>query len=284
MTIPKIAVVGSVNLDIVASGDRLPAPGETVTGATLARYPGGKGANQALAARRLGADVALHACVGRDADAEAALTLLRAGGVNLDACHALEEHATGVALIAVSADGENQIVVAPGANAAFAPELLTPPDAGAVIVQLETPTATIEKAAACHAFFALNVAPARALPAELLARADLVVANESEAAFYGDALFAGDGLAALTYGAQGAALFQNGVEIARASAPSVTAVDTTGCGDTFVAALVVGLMELREPGDALARACAAGGLAATKAGAQTSFPTRAELDAFLDQA
>ena len=121
---PHITVVGSVNLDIVARGERLPRPGETVTGATLARHPGGKGANQALAARRLGAEVCLVARVGRDAAADEALALLRAGGVDLSRCGVDDEAATGVALIAVAADGENQIVVAPGANARLAPTML----------------------------------------------------------------------------------------------------------------------------------------------------------------
>ena len=118
---PHITVVGSVNLDFVARGARLPAPGETVTGATLARHPGGKGANQALAARRLGAEVRLVARVGRDTLAAEALQLLRAGGVDLAGCREDAQAATGVALIAVSAEGENQIVVAPGANARLRP-------------------------------------------------------------------------------------------------------------------------------------------------------------------
>jgi len=281
-----IVVIGSVNLDIVAAAETLPAPGETVTGATLARYPGGKGANQALAARRLGATVKLLARVGADAAADDALALLRRDGVDLSACAVDDTEATGVALIAVSADGENQIVVAPGANAAFTPDRLTdamfPADTDAVICQLETPAETIAKAAEkARGLFCINVAPARPLPPELLASAGLIIANETEATFYGDALHSGDGMAAITYGAKGAALFVNGQEIARAAPPSVTAVDTTGCGDAFVAALVVGLVEDLEPADALTRACAVGALAATRAGAQTSLPTRAEVDAFL---
>jgi ribokinase len=121
-----ITVVGSVNLDLVASVATLPAPGETVTGATLARHPGGKGANQALAARRLGAEVRLVARVGADAMAEEALALLRADGVDLTGCTSDETAPTGVALIAVAADGENQIVVASGANGAFLPAHLEP--------------------------------------------------------------------------------------------------------------------------------------------------------------
>jgi len=193
----RIVVIGSVNLDIVACAEKLPAPGETVTGALLARYPGGKGANQALAARRLGADVKLLARVGADAAADEALALLRRDGVDLSACAVDDTEATGVALIAVSADGENQIVVAPGANAAFTPDLLTddhvPAGVDAIICQLETPPDTIAKAAEnARGLFCINVAPARPLPPELLASAGLIIANETEAAFYGDALFAGE--------------------------------------------------------------------------------------------
>ena len=124
---PSIVVVGSVNLDIVATAERLPKAGETVTGAEIDRFPGGKGANQALAARRLGARVSLVAAVGDDANAHEALELLRREGVDLSYCHVESDAATGVALIAVSASGENQIVVAPGANRLLAPDTLTPP-------------------------------------------------------------------------------------------------------------------------------------------------------------
>ena len=280
----KIAVVGSVNLDIVAAAPRLPAPGETVTGARLARFPGGKGANQALAARRLGAEVRLHAHFGADAAADEALLLLRAEGVDLSACVASLAEPTGVALIAVAPDGENQIVVAPGANAAFTPEALGPISADAVICQLEIPLAVVEKAARAPGFFCLNAAPARALSEALLARVALLVVNEAEAAFYGEGLKACGGLVAITRGAQGAALYKGGAEIARARPPKVDAVDATGAGDAFVAALTLALFEERDPAAALAFACAAGALAATRPGAQPSLPTRAEVDAILTRA
>ncbi|MDH3806668.1 MAG: PfkB family carbohydrate kinase, partial [Gammaproteobacteria bacterium] len=130
---PSIVVVGSVNLDIVATAKRLPVAGETVTDAELGRFPGGKGANQALAAQRLGADVKLVARVGADSTADEALTLLRKGGVDLSNVESVEDMATGVALIAVAASGENQIVVAPGANRSLSPESLTIPAADALI-------------------------------------------------------------------------------------------------------------------------------------------------------
>lgn len=281
-TAPKIAVVGSVNLDFVATGAKLPAPGETVTGATLSRHPGGKGANQALAAQLMGAEVTLHARVGKDPIAGEALALLAAGGVNLSGL-TIDDHApTGVALIAVGTSGENQIVVCPGANLRFTPELLGPTDADAVICQLEIPTETVLKAAQeARGLFAVNLAPAAPVPDALLARADLIIVNEPEAAFYGPALKKTGKLVATTYGKRGAALHRDGVQIAGAEPPQVKAIDTVGAGDCFVAALVVALVEGRDPKSALRRACAAGALATTKSGAQPSFPTRTEVDRIL---
>ena len=185
----RIAVVGSVNLDIVAKAERLPIAGETVTDASLHRYPGGKGANQALAARRLGADVTLYACVGEDASAGEALALLREGGVNLEACEAATEP-TGTALIAVSASGENQIVVAPGANRCLTADAFDASDYDAVVCQLEVPVATLEAVCQKQAdtLVCMNLAPALPIPDELVRCADLIVVNETEAQFYGEAL------------------------------------------------------------------------------------------------
>jgi len=280
MTAPQITVVGSVNLDLVAAAPSLPRPGETVTGATLARHPGGKGANQALAARRLGAWVRLVARVGEDAMAGEALALLRAEGVDLSACEADPERPTGVALIAVGPDGENQIVVAPGANAAFTPELLKGPMVGALICQLELPAATVAKAVEmAKGFVCVNLAPALDVPDPVLERADLIVVNETEAAHYGGRLNAAKGLVAITWGARGAGLFRGAELIARAAPPKVEAVDATGAGDSFVAALTFALIEGLETSSALAFACAAGALAATRPGAQPSLPTRADVEA-----
>ena len=278
----NIAVVGSVNLDIVAKADRLPVAGETITDATLNRFPGGKGANQALAARRLGADVALLACVGQDASAEEALALLRAGGVNLDGCRAVADAPTGTALIAVAASGENQIVVAPGANRHLLPDTLALPRADAVICQLEVPVATLE--AVCEGadgLVCMNLAPALPVPESLAQCADLIVVNETEAQFYGESLRRNAKLLAVTQGSRGAALYREGQEIATASPPAVSVVDTTGAGDTFTAALTVAIVEKMEPERALRFACAAGALATTVAGAQPSLPLRHEVDALL---
>lgn len=275
-----ITVVGSVNLDVVAHAPALPRAGETVTGASLARHPGGKGANQALAARRLGAWVRLVARVGEDAMAGEALALLDAEGVDLSGCQADPEQPTGVALIAVGPDGENQIVVAPGANAAFTPDLMKGPVVGSLICQLELPPATVAKAVEmAKGFVCVNLAPALEVPDPVLRRASLIVVNESEAAHYGGRLGAAQGLVAVTWGARGAGLFKGGELIARAIPPKVEAVDATGAGDCFVAALTLALVEGFEAGEALAFACAAGALTATRRGAQPSLPTRAEVEA-----
>ena len=279
---PTVAVVGSIILDIVAAGARLPGPGETVTGATLARYPGGKGANQALAAQRMGARTTLYGRIGNDAIANEAMSLLIEGGVHLASMTVDAEAPTGTALIAVASNGENQIVVCPGANEHFTPDLLGPVDADAVIGQLEVPVETVLKAATgARKLFAVNLAPACDVPKALLERADLIIVNETEAKFYGIALNTAPGLVATTFGKNGAVLHKGGAQIALATPPKVCAIDTVGAGDSFVAALVVSLVEGRSPQEALARACAAGALAATKRGAQPSLPTREEVEEIL---
>ena len=275
---PTVAVIGSVNLDIVARVARLPAPGETVTGAKLHRFPGGKGANQALAAQRLGADVSLVARVGDDAAADEALALLREGGVDLSACEAVPDVATGTALIAVAPSGENQIVVAPGANSLLVPDRVKVPVADAVICQLEVPVATIASVAKTFdGFFCVNLAPAMEIDVAVLQRADLVVVNETESDWYGASLSACTGLVATTRGAGVASLERDGELVAEARPPAIEAVDATGAGDTFTAALTVALVEGQTPVKALQFACAAGAIAATKMGAQPSLPMRSEV-------
>ena len=276
----SIIVVGSVNLDIVASVDKLPKPGETVTGAALNRYPGGKGANQALAAKRLGADVTLLADVGDDAEAADALALLRAGGVDLSQVSVSPALRTGTALIAVSKAGENHIVVAPGANAEL--RVADLPQADALICQLEVPEPTVARAAAeFGGFFCVNLAPARHVDVGILQRADLVVVNESEADWYGESLSACHGLVAKTHGSRGADLLKDGEVLASATPPEVDAVDTTAAGDAFTAALTVALVEGMSSQESLQFACVAGALACTKSGAQPSLPSREEVEAIL---
>ena len=268
---PRITVVGSANVDLVARCERLPRPGETVTDATLQRVPGGKGGNQAVAAARLGAQVRFVGRIGRD---DLALATLRDEGVDIGGV-VRDDGESGVALIFVDAEGENVIVVAPGANRRLTPEDVTIGEADAVICQLEIPVEAVRAAAAQANFFCLNAAPARG---PLPVRPDLLVVNRYEYETVGPV---GDGVVALTLGADGAVLLDGGREVARARPPRVQAVDGTAAGDAFCAALVVGLLEGRERGAALARACAAGALAASRAGAQPSLPTAAEVDAVL---
>ena len=261
----ELTVVGSINLDLVARVERLPRAGETVVGHDFLRVPGGKGANQAVAAARLGARVRMVGAVGDDPFADEALAGLRDAGVELELARA---GATGVALILVDDTGENEIVVVPGANAHVPP---TSPG-GAVLCQLEVPDEVVRAAAQGATFFALNAAPARPIDLE----PDLLIVNRLE-----HEVVSRGKLVAVTYGAEGAALFENGREIARATPPRVDAVDGTAAGDAFAACLVVSLLEGRDREEALTRACAAGALAASQLGAQPSLPTADDVAAIL---
>ncbi|MGH8911498.1 MAG: ribokinase, partial [Acidimicrobiia bacterium] len=275
-------VVGSVNLDLVMRVNKLPVPGETVSGGRFARNPGGKGANQALAARRLGAEVKLVAAVGDDEAAEAALALLEEAGVDLSRCWVHATLPTGVASILVDEHGENLIAVAPGANRGLTPEALELDPGEAIISQLEIPIETVEAAAnMTTGFFCLNAAPAREVPHDVLRRADLVVVNEVEHAALGVNLSESKGLVALTLGAGGATLYRHGRQVAKATPPPVEVVDSVGAGDCFVAALTVSLLDGLAPDLALRRAVIAGALATAGEGAQPSMPTADEVDALM---
>jgi ribokinase len=263
---PSLTVVGSINLDLVTKVGRLPRPGETLSGAALERVPGGKGANQAVAAARLGANVRMIGCVGADPMAGEALAGLRAAGVELAVREV--DAPTGVAIILVADDGENVIVVVPGANARVGDFTL----AGNVLCQLEIPDEAVREARAQADWMCVNAAPARPLVVE----ADLVVANGYEAEVVGE-----QPLLAVTMGDEGAVLLEQGKEIARARPPRVVAVDGTAAGDAFTACLAVSLLQGREADDALRRACAAGAIAASRFGAQPSLPTADEVDAIL---
>ena len=269
---PHLTVVGSINLDLVVQAERLPRPGETVSGARFARVPGGKGANQAVAAARLGATV-------RDGRLRRAR---RASPTRLSPGCARRRSRSGgsprtlrpgIALITVDADGETTIVVAPGANAELRPEDLELGDADAVLCQQEIPAETVARAAELAPRFFLNAAPARDGAPE----AELTIVNRLEL----EALGERSGLVCLTLGAEGAVLLEDGREVARAEPPAVEAVDGTAAGDAFTACLVVSLLEGRAREEALRRACAAGALAASRFGAQTSLPTAEEVDALL---
>ncbi len=267
---PRITVVGSANIDLVARCERLPRPGETVADAEFERVPGGKGANQAVAAARLGARVRFVGRIGRD---DLVLRSLEQEGVDVSGV-IRDDGASGVALILVDASGENVIVVAPGANRRLEAREVDVGEADAVISQLEIPTEVVAAAAAQARFFCLNAAPARG-PLEL--EPDLLVVNQYEYERVG----ASQGLVALTLGAEGAVLLEHGEEVARAQPPRIEAMDGTAAGDAFCAALVVSLLEGSDRSDALARACVAGALAASRPGAQPSLPTASEVDAAL---
>lgn len=265
-------MVGSANTDLVARCERLPRPGETVTDADFERVPGGKGANQAVAAARLGARVRFVGRIGTD---DLVLRSLEREGIDTSGV-VRDDGEGGVAMILVEASGENVIVVAPGANRRLSPDEVDIGEADAVMSQLEIPRDVVRAVAARSRFFCLNAAPATGwLEPEL--EPDLLVVNRYEYELVGSRA----GLVALTLGAEGAVLLQGDREVARARPPQVQAVDGTAAGDAFCAALVVALLEGREQAQSLARACAAGALAASRPGAQPSLPTAAEVDEAL---
>ena len=270
---PRITVVGSANTDLVARCEKLPRPGETVTDAALERIPGGKGANQAVAAARLGADVRFVGRVGAD---DLVLRSMEREGVDASGV-SRDDGESGTALILVDASGENVIVVAPGANRRLRAADVEIGEADAVMCQMEIPGEAIEAAAGRATFLCLNAAPARA-PLPPGVEPDLLIVNRYEREIVGSYR----GLMALTLGAEGAVLCENGVEVARARPPRVEVVDGTAAGDAFCAALVVSLLEERPRELALVRACVAGALAASRPGAQPSLPTAAEVDRVLE--
>jgi ribokinase len=309
---PALVVVGSLNMDFVVSVDRLPSPGETVLGRDFQMIPGGKGANQACAAGKLGADSVLTRMVGRvgyDVFADHLKASLAAAGVDVNAVHATKAQPTGVALIWVDRSGQNSIVVASGANHALAAadaEAVRTVFRGAkfVLFQLETPLETVaaalEIARQEGAQTILDPAPAQSLSRELLSLVDILTPNESEAcillgkaparvsldeapALAGALLKTGPKSVVLKLGDLGC-FFQNG-ELSFASPPfQVQVRDTTAAGDTFNAALALALAEGRQMEQALAFANAAAALSVTRLGAQASVPTRMEVEAFLRKA
>lgn len=296
-----VTVFGSINLDLVCRVARFPAPGETIAGSSFATFPGGKGANQALAAARAGADVRLHGAIGNDAFAAAAMALLAAHGVDTRGV-ARVDAPTGCATILVNDHGENCIVVVAGANALASPDSV--PDAqltsnALLVLQHEVEAAAnaalIARARRSGARILLNAAPARPIPLELLRAIDILVVNENEATtlasalgwiatprdFVSAATAAAPNLAvALTLGA-GGAFWVSAATALRARPPDVRVVDTTGAGDAFVGALAAAIVDGAEPVDVLRRAVAAGSLACTAHGAQPAMPDRADIDALL---
>ena len=296
---PHIVVVGSVNTDLVVRGPRIPVPGETVTGGTFFKADGGKGANQAAAAARLGARVTLVARVGADDLGEASATGLAAEGI--DVTHVVTDDAepTGVALIMVDEGGENSILVAPGANARLDVAQVESArsaieSADVMLAQLESPLEAvghaIDIAADAGVTVILNPAPARPLPESMLGRVDVLTPNRTEAhlisgeespgAAANRLLDMGCRAVAVTLGAAGALLFSGGASTVVPGFP-VAAVDTTAAGDAFNGGLAVALAEECSLEAAVRRACAGGALAATVPGARPSLPDRASVTRLL---
>lgn len=273
---PRLTVVGSCNMDLTARTRRLPRAGETILSEGFSQRAGGKGSNQAVAAARQGLRVALVSAVGEDAFGTAILAGLGQEGV--DVTHvATVPGPSGVAMIIVDEQGENTIVVSPGAgdHVALGGCDLASPDA--VLAQLEIPLAVVADAASrTTGMFCLNASPWVELPAPLLERCDLVIVNETEYEAGREQLDAA-ALVCVTLGAAGALLMERGREVARASSPAVDAVDTVGAGDAFVAALIAELLRDGDRVRALELACRAGALATTRPGAQASLPYRREL-------
>ena len=274
-----VAVVGSVNLDLVATTHRLPGPGETVSGTGYAEHAGGKGLNQAVASARSGASVALIGAVGTDDAGRQLRALAEAEGIDVSGV-AVVDGPTGRALITVDERAENTIVVVPGANAFV--QLESPLDARIVIAQLEIPIATViaafRSARGRGGRTILNPAPAQPLPDELLELCDVVIPNEHELALVGgvDALLArGVGAVVTTPGAAGVDVVHmvDGAAVSWTQAAfPVTPVDTTGAGDAFCGALAARLASGADLPSAVRYAAAAGALATTTAGAVASLP------------
>ncbi|WP_426989925.1 ribokinase [Pseudarthrobacter sp. Y6] len=276
--LPAVTVVGSINLDLIATAERLPTAGETIGGAVLSEQPGGKGANQAAAAARLGGSARMVGAVGNDAQGQRMLDALKSAGVDTADVAALPE-ATGTALIVVDRDGENQIVVCPGANSSLSLDGVEFGPDETVLCQLEVGLPVVlEAAKKSTGYFVLNAAPAMDLPAELLERCDLVIVNESEYALI--PALADAKLVAVTYGKDGSAILEHGKKVAEAPASAVSVANTVGAGDAFCAALVLALRDGLDHTRALAMANAVG---ADAVGDPSSQPELAQLSHYVER-
>jgi ribokinase len=293
----RVVVVGSINVDLVVATPRLPRSGETVLGGEFARHLGGKGANQAVAAARAGASVTMIGAVGRDADGDESVAALEAEGIDVSRIRRVAAR-TGVALIAVAPDGENQIVVAPGANAlvttddASLPEMAT--GNGVLLACLEVPMAAVVAAVGAARRIGLqpivNPAPAQQLPPEVLAARPILTPNEDELlaltgeadgnAAVGSLLDAGAGAVIVTRGAAGA-LLADGPRRQPFDGRVVDVVDATGAGDAFSGVLAAWLARGHPLEVATEAANAAAGQSVTRAGARGGMPSRAEIEAAL---
>ncbi|CAI1877748.1 ribokinase [Serratia marcescens] len=304
----KLVVLGSINADHILNIEQFPHPGETVIGKQYKVAFGGKGANQAVAAGRSGAEIAFIACVGADDIGERIRRQLASDRIDTQPIEAIADSTTGVALIFVNAEGENVIGIDAGANAAVTPDYLARYqqkviDADALLMQLESPLETVIAAARLakqhQTQVILNPAPARELPDELLAMIDIITPNETEAQRLTGIAVDNDDDAAraaqalhdkgiatviITLGSRGVWLSENGNGSGkRVPGFKVQAVDTIAAGDTFNGALVTALLEGKVMADAVRFGHAAAAIAVTRPGAQPSVPWREEIDAFLQQ-
>lgn len=299
----KVVVIGSLNMDLVTRAPRLPRGGETLIGESFATVSGGKGANQAVAAARLGAQVSMVGCVGSDAYGQELRGALLAEQIDCQAVSTVEG-ASGVALIVVDDNSQNAIVIVAGANGALTPQVIDQFDAvlqaaDVIICQLEVPDATVgyalKRGRTLGKTVILNPAPAsRPLPADWYASIDYLIPNESEASALSgvpvDSLQSAETAASalialgaskviITLGAQGS-LFANGTNFEHFPAPQVKAVDTTAAGDTFVAGFAAALASGKSEAEAIRFGQVAAALSVTRAGAQPSIPSLSEVQAF----
>ena len=292
-----VTIVGSANMDIVFAVKRIPQPGETLLADSAARYPGGKGLNQAIAAARAGASTAFIGAIGDDDNGRALEATMHEAAIDTRLLRTAEpENETGQAFIVVDGSGENTIIVASGANATVA--ALTADDraqlrrAAVVLMQLELPLDTVLAAAtvahSAGATVMLNAAPATAIGAHLLEQLDVLIVNEHEARIIGasdDVAAASASLArsvnrlVVTLGSKGSVLYERGSEVARIAAPKVEALDTTGAGDTFCGAFAAAIADGRGFADAATFASVAAALSVQVLGAVPSVPQRAAIDA-----
>jgi ribokinase len=300
MSNKKIIVIGSSNTDMVIKADRLPVPGETVIGGTFFMNPGGKGANQAVAAARLGGNVTFISKTGNDVFGKQSIELFNSENINTNYIFSDPKNPSGVALITVDSNGENSIVVASGANASLCPADIEKAkneieQAELILMQLEIPMETVEYATEM-AFkngikVILNPAPAQSLSDKLLKSLHMIIPNKSEAEILSgikvhdwesaqkaaDVIRAkGANIVVITLGSQGVLIFDGG-NYYKIEAVKVTAIDTTAAGDTFSGALCVGLSEGKSIVDAVKMAAKAAAISVTRMGAQASIPFRSEL-------